>query len=55
METARKDKRIYTKRTKQQRLDLLKAKLDNLEAFHAKQALRIETLKTKVSGNPVTP
>lgn len=41
-------KRSYTRRTQQQRLDLLKAKLQNLEAFHAKQARRIETLKAKV-------
>ena len=43
-------KRTYTRRTKAERLDLLKAKLEALIAFHAKQALRIDRLRSKVNG-----
>ena len=58
MET--KTKRTYTRRTKQQRLDLLKAKITALETFNSAQLARIEKLKTKLYAleNPslrVTP
>ena len=49
METARENKRIYTRRTKEERLARLKATLERLETFHARQAQRIEQLKVRIT------
>lgn len=48
METARKDVRKYTKRTKDERLHLLTRRLFNLKAAHATRAKLIDRIETKL-------
>jgi hypothetical protein len=50
METARKDKRIYTKRTQDQRRDLILKRLEVLKAAHATRAKLIAKLEAKLTA-----
>lgn len=50
METARKDKRIYTKRTPEARKQRLQQRLEVLRAAHATRAKLIERLERKLTA-----